>query len=270
MARIEAAIGDVHVLDRLAAMDSAVHRLDPRAKVAVTAAFLIAVVSFPKYEVAELAPLSLYPAVLVAMGLVPLGVLCRYLLLASPFAVLVGILNPLLDREIMVRFGPVALSGGWLSFLSILGRFLLTVSAALVLLACTGYVSVCVALGRLGAPRLLVTQFLLLYRFIFVLSEEAARMTRAYALRSRSRRGATIRVWSSLAGHLLLRAYDRGLRLHAAMRCRGFDGTLPPPRAFRWSLADSCFVVGWLAFFGLVRFGHCTERLGGWVLEVFG
>lgn len=270
MAHIEAAIGDVHALDRLAAMDSPVHRVDPRAKVLVTAAFLVAVVSFPKYEVAELAPLAVYPMAMVAVGLVPLRVLFRYLLLASPFAVLVGILNPLLDRETMLHIGPVAVSGGWVSFGSIVGRFLLTVSAALVLLACTGYVSVCAALGRLGAPRLMVTQFLLLYRFIFVLTEEAGRMTRAHALRSRSHRPAPIRVWSSLAGNLLLRAYDRGLRLHRAMLCRGFDGALPPPRALRWRWADTCFVAGWAAFFALARFGHLAARLGGWITETFG
>jgi len=267
MARIDAAIGDVHVLDRLAEIDSPVHRLDPRAKVAVTALFLVTVVSFPKREIAELMPLCLYPAALVALGHVPARVLGRYLLLASPFAVLVGIFNPLIDREIAARIGSVAISGGWLSFASILVRFLLTVSAALILLACTGYVGVCGALGRLGAPRLLVTQFLLLYRFLFVLSEEAARMARAHLLRSPSGRGPTIRVWTSLAGHLLLRAYDRGLRLHSAMLCRGFDGTLRPARTLRWSWADTLFVAGWCGFFALGRFGHLAERLGRWTLE---
>jgi cobalt/nickel transport system permease protein len=267
--RLDAAILDIHRLDRLAAGDSPVHRVDPRAMVLVTAGFLVTVVSFPRQEIAELMPLALYPAALVAAGRVPVRVLARYLLLASPFAVMVGIMNPIVDREIAARIGPLALSGGWLSFLSILGRSLLTVSAALVLLACTGYVSVCAALGRLGAPRLLVTQFLLLYRFMFVLTEEAARMARAHALRSCSGRAAGIRVWSSLAGHLLLRTYDRGLRLHAAMLCRGFDGTLRPARTLRWSWTDTCFLAGWCGFFILVRFGGCAERLGGWVVEAF-
>ena len=270
MAGIEAVIRDVHVLDRLAATESPVHRLDARAKVGVTAAFLITVVSFPKYEIAELMPLCLYPAVLMAAGRVPGRVLAQYLLLASPLALLVGAFNPILDREIAGHLGPVAISGGWLSLLSIVARFLLTVNAALVLLACTGYVSVCAALGRLGAPRLLVTQFLLLYRFIFVLSEEAARMARAHALRSCSARPAGLRVWGSLAGHLLLRAYDRGLRLHTAMLCRGFDGTLPARRSFHWSWADTGFLAAWCGFFFLVRFGHCAERLGRWTMEVFG
>ena len=94
-------------------------------------------------------------------------------------------------------------------------------------------------------------------------------MARAYALRSRSGRGPAIRVWGSLAGNLLLRAYDRGLRLHTAMLCRGFDGTLRPQRRLHWSWTDSWYVVGWCAFFALVRFGHCAGRLGRWTMEAF-
>ena len=45
-------------LDRLAYLDSPAHRLDPRAKLLATLAFVVAVVSFPKYEVSALAPYS--------------------------------------------------------------------------------------------------------------------------------------------------------------------------------------------------------------------
>ncbi len=267
MIRIHSATGDVDALDRLASGDSPIHRLDPRAKMAVTAMFLATAVSFGKYEIAEMMPLFLYPAAIAAAGRVPAGILARYLLLASPFALLVGIFNPILDREIAVRWGPLAVSGGWISFISILIRFLLTVSAALLLLACTGYVPLCSALGRLRVPRALVTQFLLLYRFIFVLSDEAARMARAHELRSRGGRGPTLRVWGSLAGNLLIRAYERGMRAHAAMLARGFDGTLRSLRGLRWSLADTCFVLGCGLFLAVVRFGRVAGRLGSAIQE---
>ena len=244
------------------------HRLDPRAKVAVTAAFLVTAASFPKREVAGLMPLCIYVAAMVSAGRIPLRVLSRYILLASPFAVMVGVFNPIFDREQAASLGPLVISGGWMSFFSIVTRSTLSIAAALVLLGCTGYVGVCIAMGRMGAPRLLVTQFLLLHRFVFVLSEEAMRMARAYALRARSRRPPSLRIWSSLAGHLLLRAYERGLRLHAAMLCRGFDGSLRPVRPLKWRWADSLFVAGWCAFFALARFGNIPCRLGALAVEV--
>ena len=51
------------------------------------------------------------------------------------------------------------------------------------------------------------------------------------------------------------------------MLVRGFDGALRPIRRLRWSWADSGFVLGWLGFFALARFGHLAERLGRLTLE---
>jgi len=266
--RIESALADVRELEFIAVRDTPVHRLDARAKIIVTAAFLITVVSFPKYEIAGLMPLFLYPALLLSFGQVPLRVLLRYLLIAAPFALFVGLFNPLLDRATAVHWGTWAVSGGWLSFLSILTKFVLTVSAALILLAGTGYPALCRALGRLGAPRLLVTQFLLLYRFIFVIAEEGLRMARAWVLRSRRAGGMPIRTWGSLAGHLLLRAYDRGLRVHTAMLARGFDGAMRSSRAQHWTWGDTGFILASGAFLALVRFTHPAEALGRLVMQV--
>ncbi|HOX04907.1 MAG TPA: cobalt ECF transporter T component CbiQ [Planctomycetota bacterium] len=262
MPRIDAALREIGALDALAAQDTPVHRLDPRVKLLATAGFVLAVASSPLREFAELAPLALFPVAMLAAGRVPFRLVGRSLLLASPFAVMVGVFNPLFDREVVAHWGPLAVTGGWLSFLSILARFALTAGAALTLLATTGYVGVGSGLGRLGAPRALVTQFLLLYRYIFVLADEGARAVRAHALRSASGRPATVRVWGSLAGHLLLRAHDRGLRVHAAMLSRGFDGSMPALRPLRWGRADSVFLAACLAFFALARFGHLAENLG--------
>ena len=269
MAKIDSTIADIRHLDRVAELDSPIHRLDPRAKVAVTALFLATVVSFPKREIVELTALFVYPAILWAVGQVPSRALLRPILIASPFAILVGLFNPLLDRSVAVHWGTFAISGGWMSFISILVRFLLTVAAALLLLACTGYVAVCTALGRLGAPRLLVVQFLLLYRYIFVVADEASRMSRARALRSPLARSTTIKTWASLVGHLLLRAYDRGLRLHTAMLCRGFDGQFRSLRSLHWFWTDSCFLFGCTAFFFVARFGHVADRTGSLMMRIF-
>ncbi|HPY90611.1 MAG TPA: cobalt ECF transporter T component CbiQ [Lentisphaeria bacterium] len=268
MTRLDTAISDVDALDRLATRGSPIHRLDPRAKLVVTALFLLTVVSYPKYNVVEMTPLFLYLAALLALGRIPALMLARYLLLACPFALLAGLFNPLIDRQVVTYLGPLAVTGGWLSFVSILIRFTLTVSAVLLLLASTGYVAVCAALGKLGAPRLLIIQFLMLYRFIFILTDEAARMVRAHSLRNPDEPNPPLRAWGSLAGHLLLRAYDRGQRVHTAMLARGFDGTLRLPQGFHWSMADTLFVAGSSGFLLLARYGHLATRIGQWTMEL--
>jgi cobalt/nickel transport system permease protein len=266
MGRIQSALWDIGTLDELADQDTPLHRLDPRAKLITTLLFIAAVTSFDRYEVAALMPFTLYPAVLISVGRLPVGRLLKKGLLAAPFAVFIGIFNPLLDREIVLRIGSIGISGGWISFASILIRFTLTVSAALILVAGTGFEALCMALVRLKVPRVFVVQLLLLYRYLFLLMEEGARMVRAHALRAFGERAIRIRVFGSLVGQLLLRTLGRGQRIHVAMLCRGFDGEVRLVRSMRMGVGDVCFVMGWSTFFVMARLYNLPHLLGSLVL----
>jgi len=109
----------------------------------------------------------------------PRPVHSQKVLLVSPFAILIGVFNPLLDTATITVISGIPISAGVVSFLSILLKFALTVSAALLLIATTSFPGVCHALRRLGLPSPFVSQLLFLYRYIFVLMEEAMRITRA-------------------------------------------------------------------------------------------
>jgi cobalt/nickel transport system permease protein len=252
MSRIDAALRELRSLDAMAVRDTPLARIDARAKVIATLAFAVTVVSFDRYAVAALLPLALYPLVLGALGAVPARTVLRKLALAAPFAALVGLFNPLLDRAPMLAIGAVEVSAGWVSFASIVLRFALTVGAALVLIAGTGVHALAAALGQLGAPQAFTMQLLFLYRYAFVLGGEAARMNAARTLRSFGR-PARLSEYGPLAGHLLLRAFDRAQRVHQAMSARGFDGVLRAPRRATWSARDTRFVALWCAYFVFVR-----------------
>lgn len=267
MASVDASFFDVGRLDRLAAQDSAVHRLDPRAKILTTIVFLVAVVSFDKYEIAALLPFALYPVTLAALGRMPLGYLARRVLAVAPFAVLVGIANPFFDREVALRLGSLEVTGGWVSFTSILVRFCLTISTAFVLIATTSFAGLCFGLQKLGVPRVFTVQLLLLYRYLFVLGEEAVRLVRARALRSFGHRGQGVRVYGSLVGHMLLRTLDRAQRIHLAMLCRGFTGELRLLRPLRLGLPEVAFTLGWCGAFVVLRAFNLPQLFGGFLLE---
>jgi cobalt/nickel transport system permease protein len=270
MASIEQQLFDLDRLDRMAGQDSPIHRLDPRAKLLTTLVFLVCVVSHGKYEVSALLPFAVFPVAVAAAGNLPAGYLARKLLLFAPLAAVVGAFNPIFDRAPMLQLGPLAVSGGWLSFASILVRFCLTIAAGLVLIGTTGFRSVCAALERLGVPPAFATQLLFLHRYIFVLGEEAARMGRARALRSFDGRGMGIRVYGSLVGHLLLRTLERGERIHLAMRCRGFDGQIRMLRRLSAGAPDAAFTLGWSAAFVAMRIVNVPRLLGRIVTEVAG
>jgi cobalt/nickel transport system permease protein len=257
-------------LDRLARQDTAVHRVDPRAKVVTTLVFIVCVVSFDRYEVLALVPFVLFPVVLASEGGLPLGFLARILLVVSPFALLVGAFNPWFDREVVAQVGGLELTGGWLSYASIVLRFLLTTAAALVLTATTGFIGVCLALAKLRVPEVFVTQLLLLYRYIFVLGDETLRMAQARRLRSFGRRGMGLHVYAQMLGQLLLRTVARAQRIYLAMKCRGFDGEVRMLRELHFGPADLVFTLGWSAVFLLFRAVDVTHWLGRLVTGVAG
>lgn len=267
--KIDRAFYDIGHLDSLAEANTPLHRLDPRAKLLTTAVFIVSVVSFGKYEIVRLLPFFLYPAVLVGLGNLPLGFLLRKLLLVSPFVLFVGIFNPWLDRTVLLHMGALDITGGWVSFISLLLRFILTVGAALLLIASTGFTTICMALEKLGAPRIFAVQLLLLYRYLFILIGEAIRMIRAHSLRSFSRKShVTFHVFLQMLGNLLLRTIDRAQRIHMAMLSRAFTGEIRIVRQFRFGYREILFFAGFSGLFIILRFTDAMDLLGNLVLGI--
>lgn len=270
MGRIEKHFYEIGLLDTLAAQDTAVHRIDPRAKLITTVVFIATVVSFGKYEISALIPFAFYPVYLLAAGNLPPGYILKRIVLVSPFAVMVGMFNPFLDQETLMKIGELHISGGWISFTSILLRFTLTVGAAMTFVAVTGFNSACMAMERLGTPRFFAIQLLFLYRYLFVLVEEAVRMVRARSLRVFNGKGMGLSAYSSLLGHLLLRTLDRAQRIHSAMWCRGFDGTIRIMRPLSMGRREFIFIFGWIAAFMVMRWVNVPLYIEGVIMELMG
>jgi cobalt/nickel transport system permease protein len=201
---------------------------DPRALLLATLVYVVAVASFPPEALAGLAPLALVAAVGVALAPLPARVLARRLALAAPFALMVGLAGPWLDPRPAVAIGGFVLSAGWLGFAVIVLKVLLSVTAVVVLTALCSSAQLSLGLRGLRVPTALVTQVVLLGRYLEVLRHEATSMRRARELRSAgARRARQPRVVAVMLGVLLHRSLDRGERIGRAMLGRGFDGTIP-------------------------------------------
>ncbi|HXC93008.1 MAG TPA: cobalt ECF transporter T component CbiQ [Geobacteraceae bacterium] len=265
MSTIDGAILDFKRLDLLASGDTGLHRLDAKAKVIVTAVFVLLVISHDRYELSALFPFFIFPAAMIAAGNLPFSYIARKILLLCPFVIVVGIFNPLIDRTVILHAGPLAISGGWLSFFSIITRSILTVGSAFILLALTGFTGVCQALEELGMPRPFAVQLLFLYRYIFVLTEEGGRAARARQLRSCGKKGMGMGSFGTLIGHLLLRTWQRAERVHIAMLSRGFDGRFHSGRQSSFGMRELIFVAGWSSFLITLRFMNITQIIGSLV-----
>ena len=262
MNRIANALLDLQQLELMAEHDSSVHRLDPLTKTVVVAAFIICVVSFGRYEVSALIPYIIFPYVITARGGLSQSFILKKSLLFLPFIAMVGFFNPVFDRETVFQSGFISLSGGWISFFSLVTRSLLTIGSAFILVGTTGFIGVCQALRKIGLPSVFTTQLLFLHRYMFVLAEESARASHARELRSCGAKGLGIHSYSSLVGHLLLRTFGKAERIHNAMLSRGFNGEFHARHAAGPGAADYRFMIGWISIFILFRCINIPLLLG--------
>jgi cobalt/nickel transport system permease protein len=268
MASINSAVLDLKRLDLLARGNTTLHQLDARAKVLVTIVFIICVVSHGRYELAALLPFFIFPAVMIALSNIPPLFIVRKIALLCPFVIVVGMFNPLFDREILLQLGSLNISGGWISFTSIIVRSILTIGAAFILVGITGFTSVCQALEHLGMPRVFAVQLLFLYRYIFVLADEGGRASRARELRSCGKKGLGIHSFGSLIGHLLLRTWQRAERIHMAMLARGFTGEFHTNRQSHFGTPEIRFVLAWSTLFIFLRLQNASQLLGAFITRL--
>ncbi len=259
---------NIGFLDQLSYKQTIIHSLDPRIKLMITLLFLFTVISFSKYEVIALLPFFLYPVLLLTLGEIPFGYIFKKVALVSPFAVFIGIFNPLLDSGQIVLIHGYTISSGWLSFFSILLKFTLTVSAALLLVATTSFPGVCHASRRLGVPSIFVSQLLFLYRYLFVLMEEAMRIVRARDMRTFGGRGKGVTVFVRMVGILFLRTIERAERVYNAMLSRGFQGDMPTLKRLHIKPGDLAFALSMCGFLLICRFYPLPEMLGRFIQEV--
>lgn len=268
MPSLASAVLDIKQIDLLAYADSPIHRLDARAKVLVVIVFCVTVISFGKYDLSGLLPYFIFPFAMIARGNLPPLLIGRKIALLCPFVLIIAAFNPIFDRAVVVQIEQLNITGGWMSFLSIVVRSLLTVSTALILVGVTGFTSICQALERLGMPQVFAVQLLFLYRYIFVLAEEGARASRARELRSIGNRGLGINSYRSLVGYLLLRTWNRAERVHMAMLARGFKGEFHSCQESHFGRAEILHVVGWSTVFLFMRFANGSRFVGEVLLGV--
>ena len=262
MNKMEKALWELAEMDELAAQDSPIHRLCPTAKLLTTIAYILLVVSFPKYDLSGLIVMLLWPVLLFQFSGIPVH-LCFYKLrIVLPLVMAVGLFNPFFDRAPLLNFGSVAVSGGVISMLTLMLKGVLCLMASFLLMATTPIDSLCAALRKLHVPGLLVTLLLLTYRYVGVMTDELAVMTNAYHLRAPGQKGIHVSAWGSFLGQLLLRSMDRAQELYSSMLMRGYHDHFHYALMPAFALRDGLYLIGCTAAFLLLRLIPVAQLLG--------
>lgn len=267
MNRVSGALTELEAMDDLAAGQSPVHRLHPLVKLITTVAFIAAVVSYGKYELSGLAGMLLYTVLMYQLSGIPMRLCFKKMRFMLPLVLAVGIFNPILDRASALWIGPVAISGGVLSMLTLALKGALCLSASFLLAATTRIDSLCAALRQLRVPAALVTLLLLTCRYVGVMVREVAVMTEAYQLRAPGQRGVHRSAWGSFLGQLLLRSMDRAEELYASMQLRGFRGEFFYAAPSPFSARDALWLAGCAGALVALRCFDVARLLGGALIK---
>jgi cobalt/nickel transport system permease protein len=211
-------------MDSLAAGRSPVHSLHPLAKLIVTVVYIVVVISCPPFNPGGLAVFLCYPLIIAPLSGTPLRPLFARLAIALPFSLAGAVSNLFLTPGAAFRIGSFVVGYGLLSFASIILKTLLTVFAALLLVASTPFEEINRQLTALGVPKIFCLQLVMTYRYLSVLIDEALTMTTAYALRAPEVKGVRFSDIGVFLGQLILRSFGHAEHVYQAMKCRGFDG----------------------------------------------
>jgi cobalt/nickel transport system permease protein len=257
----------VHFLDPYHQRDSLIHRLDPRIKLVLTVAFILT---------NTLLPTGAWPVYILLLAIVlsaelaselGIGFVLKRSALAMPFILAAIPLIFTISGKVIfnLSIGPWTLAAtypGVERFLSITIKSWLSIQAAILLAATTSFPDLLVAMRALHVPRMLVSIFGLMWRYLFVLIDEATRLMRARTARSGqvdqpgAKAGNSFqwraRVTGGMAGSLFLRAFERSDRIYMAMLARGYDGEARSLPLERLNPAEWIVLVSILSIFGLL------------------
>jgi cobalt/nickel transport system permease protein len=169
-------------------------------------------------------PFIFYPVVMMALAELPIRPLLSRLAIVLPFCVLAGLSNIFFDTDSAFEAAGLDVSYGFISFISIIIKAILSASAVMILAATTPASELSSQLIRFKIPSMIVMQLTMTYRYIGVLLEEASTMYTAYILRTPGQKGIRIKDMGVFVGQLVIRSIDRAQRIYIAMKCRGYNG----------------------------------------------
>jgi cobalt/nickel transport system permease protein len=230
------------IVDRWSRGASPIHALDPRVKILSLVVFLITLATTSANAAV---PLAIDAALLLAGMLIaglPPGILLLRAMVVLPFSLTFGLIS--------------WLAGDSLRAIGLIEKSYLSSVAVLVVVGTTPLPRLLSGLESLGTPRLLVLVAQFLYRYLFVISEQAQHMRLAAASRQGIpgiHRRSRFHAAAGALAVLFARSYYRAEGIDRAMLARGFFGKFPLLTPLRLKFTDGLFLVAMVAFLVLVR-----------------
>lgn len=222
MADIKNKLTEFYSLEQLSMKSTVIHRLHPFSKLFSTIIYIICIISVNKYDLQTISFYFFYPTIIIVIAEIPFKMILKRSVIALPFCMFAGISNIIFDKTVVVIIGKFVFTGGICSFITIMLKSLLCVSAILILIATTPFQKLTIQLKKMYVPDMIVMLIEMIYRYIGVLLTQTDTMLTAYKLRSPYSKFPHIKYMGTFIGQLFLHSADRAERVYKAMKCRGY------------------------------------------------
>jgi len=220
--------------------NSFIHRLDPRTKLLGYIWFALTIA----LSTGLMLPFKglLFGLLLLLLSRISIFEVLKRMFMVNIFLVPIWILVPMdAHGKLLFMLGPYrATVEGVYEVISITLKANAIVLGGIVMLGTTDLFALAHAMAHLGMPKRLVYLFFIFFRYLTLLHDEYLRLKRAMVARAFVPKTNlhTYRTFAYLVGMLILRSYERAERLYRAMLARGFRGTFPIYRHFRFTRLD--------------------------------
>ena len=223
MNKIEDAIYQVHYIDNNSNNNNILNKIHPLVKLIISVVYILFLTSINKYNLTITLAMSIYLIIVSIIGDLSIKNCIKRLRIVLFLLIIIGIANPILDRQVVTSIGIIPITTGMISALTLILKGIFAIISSYFLIVTTGVENICYALKKLHIPNILITIFMLIYRYIIVLLKEVQKIWTAYSLRAPKQKGIHFKAWGSMIGSLMIRSIDKAEVIYQAMELRGFS-----------------------------------------------
>ncbi len=241
--------------DKYSHLDSPVHRIDPRIKISAALAAIVIITTEPvSGRLMHFAIYSVIILVIAGLSKIPFRYLLKRMLILSPFILMAALFYPVSQMQIR----EVSFNSDWRVLAEVgLSVFLKASLALLILLLLSStekFHRLLRAIRGLKMPAIVTTISALLYRYIFLLSDEWLKTARARDSRTPGvLRANRLKVYGNQVAVVFYRSWERSQVIYKSMLSRGFGGEFPDTQEMKLRNSDIVFSLLFIGSLLLIK-----------------
>ena len=220
-------------IDQHSHIDSILSRLNSRTKTVSFFVFIFFIIFTSPDSTLSFTLYALLLIVLVVLSQIPILYIFKRCLVVIPFILMTSVFLPFWRQGETIslfhigNFQVNVAATGWAMFQGVVIKGILSVTCLTLLTTSTPFPQLLAALENFKVPKVITMILSFMYRYIFLIEDEAMKMWRAMkSRRAGSSRRLHFRAIANMIGILFIRSFERGEAVYLAMCSRGFNGTV--------------------------------------------